>query len=267
MKFHHEHFDSIHSYMSAITTRPKNSIMSNADASKSGSESFTGTKSWSEALDLLENGYDKPLEKIKNELAKDLKVSENRPRRRPINAVVGYVPNVPNYLLGIPEQMIRIHQTPNKVKAITINYAITNNCGTEAKDLERGGIAMLNVVNRLELSGIRVNLNVVVQCTKHDKEWQVCSINLKNYREQLDIKKICFPLAHPSMFRRMGFAWLERSTNMNSDFSWGYGHSISSRNDEETIQKEVFKDEFFIAHFHVKDLDYNVDKILELIKS
>lgn len=262
MKINHEKFDSLDTFMKVIENRPKNERMKNANSSRNGSEDFTGTRNYEEALDLLKNGYEKPLEKIKNAVAKDLKISQSRPRRTPQNAVVGFIPNVPNYLLGIPEQMITIHQTPEKVKAISISYYIGNNCGTRAKDLEDAGIKILNVINRLELSGIRVNLDIIAMCSKTSGEWQIASVNVKGYREQLDIKKLCFPLAHPSMFRRFGFAWLERSIDMKADFSCGYGRS--ARKDEEQELESVFgENELFITQDHVSEL--TVDELIEFV--
>lgn len=262
MKINHERFESLDNFMKVIENRPKNERMKNANSSRSGSKDFTGTKNFEEALDLLKNGYEKPLEKIKNAVAKDLKISQSRPRRTPHNSVVGFVPNVPNYLLGIPEQMITIHQTPEKIKAISISYYIGNNCGTRAEDLEDAGIKILNVINRLELSGVRVNLDVVAMCTKSGSEWQIASVNVKDYKEQLDIKKLCFPLAHPSMFRRFGFAWLERSTDMKADFSCGYGRS--ARKDEEQELESVFgENELFITQDHVSEL--TVDELIDFV--
>lgn len=262
MKINHERFDSIDTFMKVIENRPKNEIMRNANSSRGGSKSFTGTKNFEEALDLLKNGYEKSLEKIKSAVAKDLKISQSRPRRTPHNAVVGFVPNVPNYLLGIPEQMITIHQTPEKVKAISISYYIGNNCGTEASDLEDAGIKILNVINRLELSGVRVNLDVIAMCSKSGSEWQIASVNVKDYKEQLDIKKLCFPLAHPSMFRRFGFAWLERSTDMKANFSYGYGHSAQKK-EERQLESVFGENEFFITQDHVSKL--SVDELMELV--
>ena len=256
MKINYEKFDSIDNFMKVIESRPKNEIMKSANASREGSISFTGTKNYEEALDLLKNGYEKPLEKIKNEV-KDLKISQNRPRRTPHNAVVGFVPNVPNYLLGVPEQMITVHQVPQKVKAISITYFIGNNCRVTAKDLEDCGIKMLNVINQLELSGVRVNLDIGIMCTQAHNEWQIATVNVKDYKEQLDIKKLCFPIAHPSMFRRFGFAWLERSTDMQADFSMGYGHSATATN-EDKISKMLFKEnELFITQDRVSRLNIN----------
>lgn len=262
MKINHERFESLDTFMKVIDSRPKNEKMKYANSSRDGSKSFTGTKNFEEALDLLKNGYEKPLEKIKSEVTRDLKISQSRARRTPRNAVVGFVPNVPNYLLGVPEQMITIHQTPQKVKAISISYYIGNNCGTDARELEDAGIKILNVINRLELSGVRVNLDIIALCTSTNGEWQIASVNVKDYKEQLDIKKLCFPIAHPSMFRRLGFAWLERSADMTNDFSIGYGRSATKK-DEEKLSEMFGENEFFITQDHVSKLE--VDEIIGLI--
>ena len=262
-KVNFEKFDSIDNFMRIVESRPKNEIMKHKNSSRTGDKNFTGTNNYEEALDLLKNGYEKPLERIKGEIVKDLKISQSRPRRTPRNAVVGFVPNVPNYLLGIPEQMITINQTPQKVKAISIAYMIGNNCETKAKALENAGITMLNVINRLELSGIRVNLDIVMFCSKEGNEWQIASVNVKSYREQLDIKKLCFPITHPSMFRRFGFAWLERSTDMKNDFSWGYGHSATEREEKEVSELICKENELFITQDHVSRM--TVDELLDFV--
>lgn len=266
MKINHEKFDSIDNFMKVIESRPRNNIMANQNASRDGSKSFTGTKSYAEAVELLANGYEKPLEKIKTAVAQDMKITKGRPRRTPRNAVVGFVPNVPNYLLGIPEQMITIAQTTEKTKAISIAYFIGNNCETSAEDLEDAGVKVLNVVNRLELSGVRVNLEIVIQCTWaiRANEYQIASVKVKDYKDQLDIKKICFPIAHPSMFRRLGFAWLERSADMqSSEFVGGYGCSVT-KSREDFINKNVFgENDFFITQDHVSRI--SVEEIIELI--
>lgn len=267
MKINLEKFDSIETFLKVIETRPKNEVMKYANASHDGDKAFTGTQNFDEAMELLKNGYEKPLNKIKSEISKDLKISQSRPRRTPRNAVVGFVPNVPNYLLGVPEQMITINQTPQKVKAVSIIYYIGNNCGTSASSLEKAGITMLNVINRLELSGIRVNFDISAMCTqrieKPLEEWQIVTINVKSYREQLDIKKLCFPLAHPSMFRRLGFAWLERSTDIKLNFSYSYGKSATS-SDEKTLCENVFKgNEIFITQDHVSKM--TADELLDFI--
>lgn len=266
MKINHEKFDSIDNFMKVIESRPRNNIMANQNASRDGSKSFTGTRSYGEAVELLANGYEKPLEKIKTAVAQDMKITKGRPRRTPHNAVVGFVPNVPNYLLGIPEQMITIAQTTEKTKAISIAYFIGNNSGTSAEDLEDAGIKILNVVNRLELSGVRVNLEIIPMCTKcldGRKEYQIASVKVKDYKDQLDIKKICFPIAHPSMFRRLGFAWLERSADMEGNYRGDYGSSVKE-GQEDLINKNVFgENDFFITQDHVSRI--SVEEIIELI--
>lgn len=263
MKVNFEKFDSIDNFLKIIESRPNNEIMRNCNQSYTTSKDFSGTANYEEAMNLLQNGYEKPLNQIKNEISKDLKISQTRPRRIPKNHVFGFVPNVPNYILGIPEQMITISQTPQKVKTVSIIYYVGNNYNTTAKALEKAGIKILNAVNRLELSGVRVNLDICVMCSKKNGEWQIGCVNVKGYREQMDLKKLCFPIAHPSMFRRFGFKFLEKSKDMENNFSCGYGSSAKA-NDEQELNKKVFGEtNFFITQDHVQKI--TVEEIIDLI--
>lgn len=263
MKVNFEKFESIDNFLKIIESRPNNKIMRNCNESYTNTKDFSGTASYEEAMNLLQNGYEKPLNKIKNEVSKDLKISQTRPRRIPKNHVFGFVPNVPNYILGIPEQMITISQTPQKVKTVSIIYYIGNNSNTTANALEKAGIKILNVVNRLELSGVRVNLDICVMCSKENGEWQIGCVNVKSYREQMDLKKLCFPIAHPSMFRRFGFRFLEKSKDMENNFCYGYGSSAKA-NDEQELNKKVFGEtDFFITQDHVQKI--TVEEIIDLI--
>ena len=107
-----------------------------------------------------------------------------------------------------------------------------------------------------------MNLDVIAMCTNSGSEWQIASVNVKDYKEQLDIKKLCFPLAHPSMFRRFGFAWLERSTDMKEGFAYGYGHSAQKK-EERQLESVFGENEFFITQDHVSKL--SIDEIVELV--
>lgn len=263
MKVNFEKFESIDNFLKIIENRPNNKIMRNCNESYTNNKSFSGTASYEEAMDLLQNGYEKPLNQIKNEISKDLKISQTRPRRIPKNHVFGFVPNVPNYVLDIPEQMITISQTPQKVKTVSIIYYVGNNCGTTAKALEKAGIKILNAVNRLELSGVRVNLDICVMCSETDGEWQIGCVNVKSYREQMDLKKLCFPIVHPSMFRRFGFRFLEKSKSMEKNFSWGYGSSAKANNEKELNEKVFGETDFFITQDHVQKI--TVEEIIDLI--
>lgn len=255
-----EHFKSIHEMLSVIESRPNNEVMSGHEESRTGSERFTGTKSYNEAKELFRHGYTEILPKIKTGVAANLKRTESRPRRTIENNVVGYAPNVPNAIMGLPNSMILTRTTPQKTKTVSIVVGITENCGTNAEEFIESGIAALGVVNTLELRGYRVNLKVAFYVAKESNDRAFGTVNVKDYREHLDLQKLCFPLANPSMFRRFGFKWLETIPGIKEHWSFGYGSQI---NDLDFIKENFLADnEYFINLAITKRNEYNPEKII-----
>lgn len=257
-----EHFTSIHQMLSVIESRPNNSVMRNMDESRTGSKSFTGTKSYGEAKQLFETGYTEILERIKTGVGSNLKKTQSVNRRTVRTGVVGYAPHVPNVILGLPNSMILTEQKPQKIKTVSIVVGITENCGTAAEEFVKSGIAALSVVNTLEFRGYRVALKVAFWCAEGGEERAWGTITLKDYREHMDIQKLCFPLAHPSMFRRFGFKWLETSPEIQ-DSDWTYRYGCQLR-DEKFIKKNFLEEnEFYINLSLTKQCGYDPDKIIE----
>ena len=263
-----EHFTSINQMLKVIESRENNDIFKNTHSSETGSESFCGTKNWEEAMDLFTYGYKEILPKIKDGVGANLKTTESLKRRSISTGVVGYAPHVPNAILGLPNSMICSHSIQQKVKAITIVYCICENCGTPAEEFVKSGICILNVINKLELSGYRVNLKIMYYCAKeNDKEYAFGTIDVKDFKEHLDLQKLCFPIAHPSMFRRFGFKWIETVSGLTEcGWNFGYGRTLAS----ETSKTEKFlrehnllKDnEYFMSLRYTNNHRYNADDII-----
>jgi hypothetical protein len=262
MKIVKEHFGSIHQMLSVIESRPNNSVMAGQDSSKTGTKRFTGTDSYEEAKQLFETGYTEILDQVKTGVGNNLKKTQNINRRTIRTGVIGYAPHVPNAILGLPNSMILTEQQPQKIKTVSIVVGITEKCGTKAEEFVKSGIAALSVVNTLELRGYRVALKVAFWCSEGGNERAWGTITLKDYREHMDIQKLCFPLAHPSMFRRFGFKWLETCPEIKDfGWAWGYGRQL---NDSDFIKKNFLGDnEFFINLSVTKECDYDPDKIIE----
>lgn len=261
MKLIREHFQSIDEMLSVITSRPNNTPMNGRKESMSSDKNFTGTNSWEEAVNLYQYGYTDILEQVKRGVGAHIERTNPMTRRRVVTGVQGYAPHVPNSIMGLPNSMIYTESVMMKTKVVNIVYSTTENCGTEAEEFIKSGIAVLSVVNILELSGYRVNLNISFYCAKEDEEYTFGTVNVKDYREHMDIQKLCFPVAHPSMFRRMGFKWLETCVGLkNSGWARGYGSQVMFRN----TPKE-FKDEgsILLDLEIVRKNKYDPDKIIE----
>ena len=255
----YERFDSIHNLLNTINSRPNNEIMKNEnDSQKKGSTSFYGTPTYDEARELLVNGWDDPLNEIKKEVGL-INYSGMGYKTRPQNAVVGYIPNVPNALQNLPQSMITINRIPQKVRAINIYYSNTANARTDAKEFIKNGIKLLDLVNRLESAGVRVNLYSVLFYAEKENDFAFVPVKIKDYRDKLDLKKICFPIAHSSWLRRIGFKWLETCKGLTSSrWASGYGTSIFEISDHEKYKKilkeqKILKDSDLFFNFYELD--------------
>ena len=75
------------------------------DGSQDGRESFYGTQTLSEAINLFEKGYNKPLESLKKFAINCNNIYNNK--FVVINDYRGSRPNIGRYLRGLPKQMKR----------------------------------------------------------------------------------------------------------------------------------------------------------------
>lgn len=227
MKVIRENFNSIQEMLKVLNERENNKVMRDEFSSKKkDSPDWYGTKSYEEAENLITNGYTEILDEIKAGIKFD--ATENS-KIVPENNVFGYIPNVPNAMMNLPKSMIYAKRIPRKINTIDLVYCPCSNGVTDPKIYVKNGIKVLNVINSLEKNNIRIRLKVAMKCSESDYQYCLATITLKNYTEKLNLQKICFPVAHPSMQRRFGFKWMETSSEI-TDVNWadGYGRTTSN---------------------------------------
>lgn len=264
MKLFMEHFDSIREMLATVGSRKNNSAMVSRRASMDGTRDFTGTRDWEHAMDLFQNGYHDPMDKLRREMAKTA-VKTPAQRRMVSTGVVGYAPHVPNAILGLPNSMIHTKSTPQKIKTVSIIYSIVENCFVDVDEFIKCGTVVLNAVNALELAGVRVNLRIAFYCAKQGQDFAFGSVMLKDYREHVDLLKLCFPLVNPSMFRRFGFKWIETVPGLtDTGWSFAYGESVQRLPDE--ARKMLKPEERFVSMDTVRNSGYDAQKLIESIK-
>lgn len=238
-----ERYDSIDSFLRTTEARTENSVFAGRRtcSSKNDDSSFSMTKSFDEAMGLLRNGWEEPLAEIKAGVDRNFKSNAVRNKNRPQTGVVGYAPCVPNAIMGLPNSMIMTEKTPTKVKAVTILFSVSVTAGYGANQILKSGINVLNIVNNLELAGYRVKLDIEFFSSRESGDLCSVRVNVKDWRQPLDLKKLAFPVSHPSMFRRLGFRWLETVPALtNTGYYMGYGSSHFKENYENALK--IYKD-------------------------
>lgn len=272
MKFVVEKFDSIEVLERTIMKRKPNRVFESEKLSSEikGNRGWAGTSSLQEALELMKNGYEEPLAKIKKEMV-NVKAKSNTPvaKVRPTVGVVGFAPCVPNAIMGLPNSMIAVERVPMKSKILTIMYCVGVNCGTDADEIVKAGVAVLKMINTLELKGYRVKLEVeLIGCEKQN-EFASVTVNVKDWRQHLDLKKLSFPLVHPSALRRIGFRWLETTPNLTEIcFTRGYGTPKANDGYEKAkkfyVENGLCDDKtYYINIPMVKSCRYDIERMIE----
>lgn len=211
-------FDSIGELVSFLDTTPANGKYDNH--SKTNSHEFTHTRSYKEAMELLLRGWTEAANKMTRAL-KTLPQPALAKRQKSVYSVAGHTASVPRYLQGVPTNMIASVPDRRKQPVVVINHSIAYSGWWKAENILNEGIKALQVVQAIEASNRNVKLNII--CISEDgnqkRGFKVC---IKQPGERLNIAKMAFPLAHPSMLRRMYFKYMEVEPEMPFYFS-GYG--------------------------------------------
>ena len=261
-----EHFKNLHELMTTLEKRPNNSIMEYKHESENGDSGFTGTQSYKEAEQLMAHGYTKILPEIKKGMVHANASTSPMQRRRVTTGVQGYAPHVPNAIQGLPNSMIRTESQMQKVKTVSIVYAMAGMANVPSSEFIKCGIVVLSIVNKLELSGCRVALQVAFKHSKVDDEIAIATVNVKSYSEHLDLQKLSFPIAHTSMFRRFGFKWLETSPDITDrGHASGYGRTIHS--DSKQLRNAIASNgEILIDALIIQKNKYDADAIIKSLE-
>ena len=213
-------FESLKEFYDYICNTPLNETFKWGELSSSRKSrgDWYGTSSFEEATELFKNGWQLGAE----ELTKKLKIAETQKdvqtTYKNILSMCGYQAIVPLYLQGVPNNMVNKKIVPVKNKVITINKIISVSASVSSETMKAESVKCFQIIKKIEQSGIRVNLNLMIS-TGH-----VCAkIRLKSANEKLNISKLAFPLVHPSMFRRLYFRFIETYPTIPGSYRFGYG--------------------------------------------
>lgn len=268
VKVTQEYFSSIHHMLACLDSRKNNQAMHDQHSStERGDSEWAGTSSYDEAVKLLTCGYTDILGRLSLGIKKAMKSLQDYDFSKSsiIEDVQGAAPIVPNYLRGLPKTMSYRQPISKKVKTINIVYAPTANCGTGAEEFIEAGIALLSAIRAIEKSNIAIKLDCMFNNSYEGREAVIGSVRIKNYRDRLDLQKLCFPIAHPSMLRRIGFKFLETVPGLtNRGFASGYGRSpdMSELTNYLKLQDNTVLLNFYLVH---NELGCDPKKIIEYI--
>lgn len=230
MKIVSKKFESLGIMSAFIANNAPCGYWARLEASELGSNSPAGrgcdqgTDSLEAANELMIHGWQDGAARVKAAMIQAAGASSSRPRC--YNSVVGFAPNVPNYIMGHPLNMINKKRARVPARVVDIVYNCAVDSKVEAKRVEAAAAKLFNVVAGLEASGVRVNLWVMMAS---DGRKECCSIavKIKTASQPFNLLKMVYPVVHPSFLRRQCLAVMER-VGLSKSGRWGfYGAPIS----------------------------------------
>lgn len=234
-------FNSLGEFYDYITTTETNAAFTNARLSSyEGSEEFTKTASFEDAVKLFREGWSVQAQDLTIQLAKAEKKAQAQSVNRRCYDVAGGFVSVPRYIQGKPNCMIRMKKQQIKQRVINLYKSVDYTGSTSADTIIEESVKAMQIIKRVESLGYRVNLFITMGIQTHNGTYKtIVNVKIKDASEKLNVSKLAFPLAHPSMLRRLMFRFIEVSPFTNTTkYNWNYGSVVHSHTMRQALISE-----------------------------
>lgn len=258
-----EKFADIYEFSDTIASRNQSPTFEGHTESqnvRSHSDCWYGTATYDEADHLLQVGYEQGVQAI-NSVASILGNGDERLIRV---APVGAVPHIPNFIAGVPCNMIYRQRIERSKKIINIFFDRGASACVSTEDITTASARLLDLIEFLERRGYSVNVETggtIVLTHSHSTEKQMrcartLSIKIKDGRtNSTNRRKVAYLLVHPSFLRRHILRWLETHPNHDAYASpSGYGLPLYGIIDDFKKRRQ-----FYIDHGVITEDDYYFD--------
>jgi hypothetical protein len=222
-------FDSMSAYWAAAVDGKNTSGDAEKDRqSRSGGANWTGSPSFEAAERLARFGWQEGTASIGKLAARITdRIGDRAKVEHMVRDVVGEFPDVAAYLDGEPENMIRFEdedkQACGRIVRLSVNAAVSSGVGAEV--IARRGAVVVALADAIERTGHLAEITFRMDASCYSKDMAI-QATVKKTDEPMNVARIAFALAHPSMFRRMTFAVMETcpdAKSMHCDSGGSYG--------------------------------------------
>lgn len=242
-----ENYGSYLEFYNTLMERQPNACKKIENVLSEHSKSWVGIESVAKAKELLLNGWDTPLERIKDEFKKELDSIEKEQRSKMFNNVCGFIPIVPSALKKLPHSMLDIKAEKRKSKVLHFVIVIDRSCDNDTETIIKSMSKQMAYITSLERSGkyrcrIEVAFAPMSGVDTSKKYSLTCKVLIKSENQLFDTKRVCYPVIHPSMLRLFMFAWCYSVPLKYDDwFVWGLGTSYEhwTRESKEAFEKAI----------------------------
>jgi hypothetical protein len=134
--------------------------------------------------------------------------------------------SISRYLTGNPKCMrSRRKKQMGTAPVLHIVVNVAAACAVKSEQMANYGAALTGLIDRLESTGKRVQLDCVTVANCNDIRLSV-GWTVKRASEPVDLSQVAFSIGHPASLRRLHFAMMERCHNDAE--SAGYGYSADA---------------------------------------
>lgn len=123
-------------------------------------------------------------------------------------AVQGCIPCVPNYLRGVPTNMLKIKREHTQKPVIDMYVDCTIYDGIDTDEVAKAGAKIANVITATEMAGVRVNLYAICGVSKKDDQMSMC-VRIKDANSPLNLLNVAYAICNRAFCRCTFLKWME----------------------------------------------------------
>lgn len=265
MKYFTKKFENITAmatYLDNAATQPK---FVGCCESQSSDASFYGYESYEQAREKLILGDDELAKLVKFTDKLDINAVGMATRKKMVTRVAGFAPHVPNFIAGVPNNMIWVEEKKVQRKVITIVYNVGCSGDRDAEEVAHTSARLFSAIMSLERKGYRLNLYVASAQEKSSQ--RTCMlVKIKEAGQHMDVLKMCLPMISPAMNRRFGFRYRETMPGLKECWVGGYGRSLRGDEFKQTLDDNNVKYDIAIASQDIRNVE-SVDELVALFEN
>lgn len=174
--------------------------------------SWYGIKNKEHFDSLIANGVD-DTELVKNvaKYASQAEVKEHDRLVRRVYDVAGGCVDVPRWLTGNPNCMMRFDKKKVRSKIVNIGIETEVTCEISADDFKKAGMVLAKTVSKLEKAGYRIGIRAMTGFYARGSTIVLMSTIIKKEYSPMNYARMMFPLTEVAFDRCVGWGWAARN--------------------------------------------------------
>lgn len=186
---------------------------------------WSGTRSFDEAAEIAVRGWDRGVDMIP-ESDIEIPTATGTSRFENRYEVAGDMIDMDRFMSGHPETFIESNLvkdgTGSAIKKIYVDISYSS--GIRTRNIKNLGLSVMAGVDAIESAGFRTEIILFATVgSLTGSARSSVAVTVKNADEAFNREKLVFCLAHPSFFRRLIFAIMERIGEEFSDYGKKFG--------------------------------------------